>query len=171
MVDSQINGLVTRRTQECPKTFSGDISPGSILVRYWYTWDVPRNKIISTWQLHRRSSRHCLIGLRNVSRRSQEGLFGSFHPGSDPGTAWDAPGRHSGRNKSTHKVQNVTSSSTVCGLPGVAPGLNPSIDLRRSPKTILHLERSWVKADPPLRYDPEKLWKFHLLPFCWDFYL
>ena len=101
------NGLVTRMTQECPKTFSGDISPGSILVRYWYTWDVPRKKIISTWQLHRRSSRHCLIGVRNVSRRSQEGLFGLFHPGSDPGTAWDAPGMHPSRNKSTHSVLSV----------------------------------------------------------------
>ena len=102
-----IYGLVTRMTQECPKTFSGDISLGSILVRYWYTWDVPRKKIISTWQLHRRSSRHCLIGVRNVSRRSQEGLFGLFHPGSDPGTAWDAPGMHPSRNKSTHSVLSV----------------------------------------------------------------
>ena len=68
------NRLVTRRTQECPKTFSGDISPGSILVRYWYTWDVPRNKIISTWQLHRRCSRHRLDTLWLGSGTSQDVL-------------------------------------------------------------------------------------------------
>ena len=48
--------LGTRRSQERPKTFTGAILLGYILVRYWNTWYVHGNKIISTWQLHRRSS-------------------------------------------------------------------------------------------------------------------
>ena len=58
-------------------------------------------------KIFRRSSWHCLDGFRNVSKRSQEGLFELFHLGSDPDTAWDAPGMHPCRNKSTHTVQSV----------------------------------------------------------------
>ena len=50
------DALRTRGIQERPNTFTGAILLGYILVRYWNTWYVHGNKIISTWLLHRRSS-------------------------------------------------------------------------------------------------------------------